>query len=308
MKIGVFTGAAGSQGTLQEQIDEIVQCENDGLDSVWAAHITDVETMTMLALAAERTSKIEIGTAVESTYQKHPLTMTQQAFTVQNISKGRFRLGIGLSHKPLVEDRWNMKFHSPAKFMKEYLTVVNSLNSTGSSDFIGEFTGLAADMTIQERPEVPILIAAMGKMMLKISAEMTDGTLLWMTGNKTIEQHIAPTINEAASNANRPNPRVVAMNPVLVTDDIDSAKKAAIEYFDRYGLLPSYRAMLDREGLENSSEIAIIGNEAEVTEKLQEYADAGATDFAASIFKTGKNDTENTARTKELLKNIVGKI
>ena len=98
------------------------------------------------------------------------------------------------------------------------------------------------------------------------------------------------------------------MNPVLVTDDIEIAKKAATEYFDRYGNLPSYRAMLDREGLENSSEIAIIGNESEVTEKLQEYADAGATDFAASIFKTGKNDAENAARTKDLLKNLVGKI
>jgi alkanesulfonate monooxygenase SsuD/methylene tetrahydromethanopterin reductase-like flavin-dependent oxidoreductase (luciferase family) len=148
----------------------------------------------------------------------------------------------------------------------------------------------------------------MGKMMLKISGEMTDGTLLWMTGDKTIEKHIAPTINEAASNANRPAPRVVAMNPVLVTDDIETAKKAAAEYFDRYGNLPSYRAMLDREGLVNSSEIAIIGNENYVTERLQDYANSGSTDFAASIFKTGKNDAENRARTKELLKNLVGKI
>ena len=262
----------------------------------------------MLSFAAEKTNKIEIGTAVESIYQKHALSMTQQAFTVQNVAKGRFRLGIGLSHKPLVEDRWNMTFHPPAKFMREYLTVVNSLNTTGSSDFMGEFTGLAIDLTIQERPEVPILIAAMGKMMLKISGEMTDGTLMWMTGNKTIEQHIAPIINEAAGNANRTAPRIVALNPVLVTDDIDTAREAAIGYFTRYGQLPSYRAMLDREGLETAPEIAIIGNEAEVTGKLQEYADACATDFGASIFKTGKNDAENTARTKELLKNLVGKI
>ena len=308
MKIGIFTGAAGSQGTLQEQIDEIVQCENDGLDSVWAACINDVDSLTMLALAAEKTSKIEIGTAVDSVYQKHPLTMTQQALTVQKVAQGRFRLGIGLSHKPLVENLWNLTFHSPAKFMREYLTIINSLNTTGSSDFKGEFTGLTIGLTMQDRVEVPVLIAAMGKMMLKISGEMTDGTLLWMTGNKTIEQHIAPIINQAASNSNKPNPRVVAMNPVLVTDDIEIAKKAATEYFDRYGNLPSYRAMLDREGLENSSEIAIIGNESEVTEKLQEYADAGATDFAASIFKTGKNDAENAARTKDLLKNLVGKI
>ncbi|MBS20177.1 MAG: LLM class F420-dependent oxidoreductase [Chloroflexi bacterium] len=226
LKIGIFTGAAGSQGTLQEQIDEIVQCENDGLDSVWAACINDVDSLTMLALAAEKTSKIEIGTAVERVYQKHPLSMAQQALTVQKIAQGRFRLGIGLSHKPLVENLWNLTFHSPAKFMREYLTIINSLNTTGSSDFKGEFTGLTIGLTMQDRVEVPVLIAAMGKMMLKISGEMTDGTLLWMTGNKTIEQHIAPIINEAASNSNKSNPRVVAMNPVLVTDDIETAKKS----------------------------------------------------------------------------------
>ena len=128
MKIGIFTGAAGSQGTLQEQIDEIVQCENDGLDSVWAACINDVDSLTMLALAAEKTSKIEIGTAVERVYQKHPLSMAQQALTVQKVAQGRLRLGIGLSHKPLVENLWNLTFHSPAKFMREYLTIINYSN------------------------------------------------------------------------------------------------------------------------------------------------------------------------------------
>ena len=308
MKIGLFIGGAGSAGTLQGQISQIVEAEKAGFDSLWAAHIMDVDVMTMLSMAAEQTTSIEIGTAVTPTFLRHPIAMAQQALTVQKVANGRFTLGLGVNHKPVVEGRLGMKFHRPWRHMFEYLNIVQSLIREGKVDYEGEIFSANTQFTMSSLPETPVLLAALGPRMLNTAGELADGTITWMTGTETLRQYVVPTINDAAHEAGRKKPRVVAAVPLSITDDRDSGFEQADKYFGGYGQLPSYRAMLDREGVESSAEMALIGNEKEVETMLKDYSEAGATEVAVQIFPAGKDVDSSVARTTEFLRSIIGKL
>ena len=308
MKIGLFIGGAGSAGTLQEQISQIVEAEKAGFDSLWAAHIMDIDVMTMLSMAAEQTTRIEIGTAVTPTFLRHPIAMAQQALTVQKVANGRFTLGLGVNHKPVVEGRLGMKFHRPWRHMFEYLNIVHSLTREGKVDYEGEIFSANTQFTMSSLPEIPVLLAALGPRMLNTAGELADGTITWMTGTETLRRYIVPTINDAAHKVGREKPRVVAAVPLSITDDRDSAFEQADKYFGGYGQLPSYRAMLDREGVESSAEMALIGNEKEVETMLKDYSEAGATEVAVQIFPVGKDVDSSLNRSMAFLSGLVGKI
>ena len=308
MRIGNFIGTMGAADTVQGQAQQAVEVEADGFDSLWTAQVAGVDALTMLALAGDRTSSIELGTAVVPTYPRHPMALAQQALTTQAASGGRLLLGIGLSHKPNVEGRWGLSFHAPAQHMDEYLTVLNSLMQTGSVDFQGSHFNVSGE--IQRMTDTPptVCVAALAPRMLRIAGERASGTITWMVGPKTLDEHIVLRITSAAENAGRPVPRVCVGLPVCVTDDRQAGFEAASVFFGRYGNLPSYRRMLDIEGVESPAEVAIIGNEAEVESQIRALSDAGATDYLASIFPTGDNAEESVSRTRELLKSLVGKV
>jgi F420-dependent oxidoreductase-like protein len=178
----------------------------------------------------------------------------------------------------------------------------------GKVDFQGRFFNVKAQFQVPGALHVPVIIAALAPMMLRIAGEQSDGTFTWMAGPKTIESHVAPRINRAADSAGRPPPRVCVGMPLAVTDNPQEARDQAAKTYERYGQLVNYRRMLDIEGVEGPSEVALIGNEAEVTEQLKAYADAGATDFLASVFPVGNDEQASLARSNDLLKSLVGKL
>jgi alkanesulfonate monooxygenase SsuD/methylene tetrahydromethanopterin reductase-like flavin-dependent oxidoreductase (luciferase family) len=146
------------------------------------------------------------------------------------------------------------------------------------------------------------MLAALGPRMLRLAAEYADGTVLWMTGPATVRSHIVPTITAAAEAVGRPSPRVVCILPICVTSDPDAARAAAAKVFAIYGQLPSYRAMLDREGAAGPADVALVGDEAAVQAQLADLADAGVTDFVAGEFGRG----EDAVRTRRLLTSLHG--
>ncbi len=150
----------------------------------------------------------------------------------------------------------------------------------------------------------PIVVAALGPQMLKVTAELADGTLTWCTGPATLADHIVPTINAAAEAAGRPAPRVIAALPVCVTDDRVAAHERAAKVFAVYGQLPSYRAMLDREGADGAADIAVIGPAGEVVDRIGALAEIGVTDFAAVEF--GGNPDEVAATRAALVETLTG--
>ena len=144
--------------------------------------------------------------------------------------------------------------------------------------------------------------------MLRTAGQIADGTVTWMTGKETLKSHIVPKIKEAAQSVGKSDPRVIAALPVAVSTDHDKAFQTAATHFERYGELPSYKAMLEIEGVESPAEMAIIGDEAEVEEEIRACASAGATEIAAQIFPVGTDRDSSINRTRRLLASLVGRI
>ncbi len=305
MRIGLFIGTMGAADTVQGQVRQAAEAEADGFEGLWSAQVAGVDALTMLALAGDKTQSIELGTAVVPTYPRHPTALAQQALTTQAATGGRLLLGIGVSHRPVVEGRWGLSFKAPAQHMEEYLTILNSLMRTGGVDFQGRRFSVSGE--IQRMAETPptVCVAALAPRMLRIAGEKADGTITWMAGPKTLEEHVVPRIAAAAEDAGRAAPRVCVGLPICVTDDRQAGFEAATGFFGRYGDLPSYRRMLDIEGVESPAEVAIVGNEAEVEAQLRALSEAGATDFLASVFPAGEG---SVSRTRELLKSLVGRV
>ena len=311
MKIGIFegvTGPRGGQPDLDTKVQQVVDAENDGFDSYWTPQVMGTDALTIIALAGQTTGRIQMGTAVVPTFTRHPLALAQQALTANAATGGRLNLGIGLSHQPVVEGRLGLSFDRPALHMREYLAVLGGLVHDGRVDFSGELFEVNTSLETSSAPSMPILVAALGPRMLRVAAELAEGTVTWMVGRKTLETHIVPRINAAAEGAGRPAPRVCVGVPIAVTDDANAAGQEAASRFNRYGALPSYRRMLDIEGVEGPAQVTIFGNETEVERQVRGLADAGATELVAAIFPVGEDQLASMQRTRSLLKSLVGKI
>lgn len=299
MKYGLMLGASpGPDSSLEGIVAEAERAENLGFDRVALANIFSFDAVVALSLAGSATTRIELGTAVVPTYPRHPTALAQQALTANAACSGRFVLGIGLSHKVVIEDMLGFSYERPARHMREYLEVLAPLLRGEAAHFEGEHYKVHAELTIPDGRGASLLVAALGPIMLRLTGELADGTILWMTGPRTVAAHVVPTLSAAAEKAGRPAPRIVGGYPVVVTDDARAARAEVAELLKVYGQLPSYRAMLDREGVEGPVDIALIGGEAEVEERIEGLREAGVTDFDAAITTTS---SELRERSLELL-------
>jgi len=300
MRIGLNIGASkGVDDSLDGLVKAAQSAEAAGLSNLWMAHISGLDAITALSIVGRETSTIGLGTAVTAVYQRHPIAMAQHAITAGVACGGRFSLGIGLAHKIVVESMWGYSYDKPAKYMREYLELLVPLMKGETIQHEGEqFNVHGVTLDVPDAPEVPILVAALGPMMLKLTGELGDGTVTWMTGPNTLRDHIIPNISQAASSVGKEAPAIVAGFPVALTNDPDAAKQSIDKILKVYGQLPSYRAMLDKEGAATPSDVALVGDEATLRKQLAELRDVGVTDFTASLITT---DPEETRRTVEFL-------
>ena len=305
MKISTFYGGSPE---IESHVQAAVDAENDGFDGIWYGQIFGAEVMTVIAIAGERTSRIQFGTSIVPTYVRHPTIMAQQALTVQAATGGRFTLGLGPSHAPVVEMMWGLSYDRPAAHIREYLNVLQPLLTDGMVSFSGELFRVNAQASVPT-PEPPqVMISALAPVMLKMAGERTGGTITWMTGPKTIESHIVPRLTKAAEGAGRPQPRIVTALPVAVTDDPDAARQRAAGLFAIYGTLPNYQRVLEKEGASGPKDVAIVGNEGQVEQQIRDLASAGATEFVTAAFPADDDAKASLERTNALVKSLIGKI
>jgi len=292
MRIGMSLTDPSGPEALTDLAGQIRQAADDGFASAWISNIFGLDALTALAVAGSQVPGIELGTAVVPTYPRHPAVLAQQALTSALALRGRLALGIGLSHKIVIEDMYGYSYDKPARHMREYLSVLLPLLDGEPAAFDGETL----------RAHVQLSTPRVGRMpVLRLAGERADGTVLWMTGPATVRDYVVPSITKAAQDAGRPSPRVVCVLPVAVTDDVAASRAGADKVFAIYGQLPSYRAMLDREGAAGPGDVAITGDEDTVAAQILALADAGVTDFVAGLYARGAD----RQRTRDLLKSLI---
>ncbi len=295
-------GLSVAEGSdLESLLQRFRQVETDGFQSAWIPNIFGFDALTVAALAAGVTRTLELATAVVPTFSRHPFYMAQQALSTQAAAGGRFVLGLGPSHKIVIENMLGLSFDRPARHVREYVTVVTQLIETGKTSFEGEVYRVNASLNVPCESPCPVLIGALGPLMREIAGRLAGGTITWMTGPRTLGDAVVPGVRAAAKAAGRSDPRIVAGFPVVLTDDPAAAREAAGKLFALYGTLPSYRAMLDAEGLESPGDITIAGDEGSIEASIRSLASAGVTDFNAALFPFGPDPKQTMSRTQELL-------
>ena len=299
MRIGINgTGSVVTLGRLQELAS---RAEADGFDSFWLAQIFGLDALTALAVVGSQVDRIELGTAVVPTFPRHPMMLAGQALTVQAATGGRLALGIGLSHQVVVEGMWGYSYDKPVRHLREYLDALLPLLSGESVSVSGEDITAIGRIDVRGVEAPDVIVAALGAQMLRLAGSRGCGTITWCTGERALLDHVVPRITAAADAAGKPPPRVVASLPICVTDDVDRARSLVADQLALYGGLPSYRAMLDLEGVDDPSDIAILGDEQYVTDVLGRLGDGGVTEFAAAITAP---DGEEQERTWQLLRSL----
>jgi F420-dependent oxidoreductase-like protein len=300
MRLGVLIDLRSSVAEICEQVRGLTE---RGFASAWASQIFGYDAIGLLSVVGAKVPDIELGTAVVPVYSRHPQVMAQQALTAQGASDGRFVLGVGLSHQVVVEGMWGLSFEHPARYLREYLSALVPMLHGEAVHVEGEHVTArsAGPLDVPRTTPAPqVVVAALGPTMLRIAGTVADGTVTWMTGTKTVAGHIVPAISAAARDAGRPAPRVVVSLPVTVTSDAEAARRRIDEALAIYPTLPSYRAMLDREGATAPSDVALVGDEHAVAAGVRRVEETGTTDFVVSVV----GSTEERNRTVELLSSI----
>jgi F420-dependent oxidoreductase-like protein len=303
MQISLF-GSVSDFGGVDGTVKNLAQFRDEGFRRVWMAQMPfEPDLLTALAVAFREVDTIEVASGVLPIQNAHPMLMAQRALTLNLIASGRFILGLGMTHQAVTEGMWGIPWDKAVRRLNDYLDGLLPLLAGEAVNVTGETATTRGALMIPGAPRPEVYIAALGPQLLKIAGARTEGTMTWMTGPKTLAEHTGPALRAAAAAAGRPESavRVVAGLPVSVTDDVDGARKQAAEQFVMYGQLPSYRAMLDREGYAGPEDIAIIGDESTVKDRLDEVREAGVDEYVAVTFDASP---EVRSRTRKLLRKL----
>jgi F420-dependent oxidoreductase-like protein len=179
--------------------------------------------------------------------------------------------------------RLGLPFEKPIRHMREYLEVLQPLLAQTRVEYAGVEQRIRLQLTLPGVTAPPVLLGALGPQMLRLAGRLADGVAIWLGGARYLRDFALPQLLEVAAAANRPDPRIVVGLPVAVCDDPETGREAAAKLVDPSAALPSYQAVLERGGAERPSDVALVGNESLVTERLAELADLGVSDFNAIV-------------------------
>ena len=301
MRIGLPGGGSSVDRIVQQAID----AEADGFTSLWYASAVFGDPLVPMAIAGKATSTIELGTSVLQTYTCHPvLQANRAAATAAAMERPGFTLGIGPSHHVVIEGVFGLSYEGVGAHTEEYVEVLAPLLRGEGVNHSGTHFRVNIPAVTPLPQPVNLMVSALAPRLLRVAGESTAGTILWMANARSIDTHVAPKINAAATAAGRPAPRIVAGLPVAVHDNVDEAREKAAKDFANYGVLPNYRRILDIGGATGPADAAVVGDETSVAAQIQALFDAGATDVWAAPFPVGDDRSASRQRTRALLKEL----
>jgi F420-dependent oxidoreductase-like protein len=313
MRIGLMIGPErGRYRTKVQRLQADARwAEVAGLSTVWIPQIPDeFDALTAAVLVGTETSRIEIGTAVVPVQPRHPIALAQQILSVQAVCEGRLSVGVGVSHHWVIDEMLGLPYERPVPTMRSYLDVLDqALRGPGMVDVENEFFRVHNPLDITDVAPTPILLAALGPLMLKLCGERADGTILWMADERAIGSHVVPSLTSAAAAAGRPAPRVVAGIPVCLCadDEIDVAVARTNRILSEAEVSPNYQKLLEHGDARTVGDILVAGSEATIDRRLRSFAATGVTDISVRVVPIGDGRDEliaSSKRTRELLASI----
>ncbi|MFD0686409.1 TIGR03564 family F420-dependent LLM class oxidoreductase [Actinomadura fibrosa] len=310
MRIGVMIGPERGDAARKaaRMVEDVGWAERAGLDTAWVPQIpTDFDALTAVALMGARTERIELGTAVVPLQAQHPVALARQAMSAQAAADGRLALGVGPSHHWIVRDMLGLPYDRPAAYTRDYLEVLDAaLSGAGAVDVENGAFRVHNPLTIGPVARLPVLVAALGPVMLRLAGERADGTVLWMADERAVAEHVVPRITKAAGEAGRPAPRVVAGIPVCLCRpaEADAARERANRILGEAEISPNYQRLLDHGDARDVGDLCAAGDEAAIAARFRRFADAGVTDLSVRLLPIGENRDELVAsklRTRDML-------
>ncbi len=317
MRIGLMIGP--ERGRYASKVDRLRRdarwAEEAGFSTIWIPQIPDeFDALTAATLAGAETERIEIGTAVVPVQPRHPIALAQQALSTQAVCGGRLTLGLGVSHHWVIDEMLGLPYERPVPTMRSHLDVLDAaFRGPGMVDVENDMFRVHNPLDITDVTPTPVLIAALGPLMLKLAGERTDGTILWMADERAIGSHIVPRLTAAAEAAGRPAPRVVAGVPVCVCgdDEVDAAVTRTNRILAEAEVSPNYQALLDQGDARQVGDLLAAGSESAVEKRLRSFADAGVTDLSVRVVPIGDDRDALLAsmrRTREYLASLNGSL
>lgn len=310
MRLGVMIGAerGDSARKVTKLLADIEWAENVGMDTAWIPQVpNDFDALTAVALMGTRTTRIELGTAVVPLQAQHPIALARQALSVHAATGGRLALGVGPSHHWIIRDMLGLPYERPAAFTRDYLDVLEvAFAGPGPVDVDNQSFTVHNPLDLAAVSPLPVLVAALGPVMLTLAGERTDGTVLWMADERAVGEHVVPRITKAADNAGRPAPRIVAGIPVClcVPSEVDTARERANRILGEAEVSPNYQRLLDYGDAKDVGDICAAGDEEAIMARFRRFADAGVTDLSVRLLPIGDNRDELVAskrRTREVI-------
>jgi F420-dependent oxidoreductase-like protein len=298
MRIGLQVSAdRGRYATKVEKLQADARWADEaGLDSLWTPQIPDeFDVMAAATLLASATSRIEVGTAIVPIQPRHPVVLAQQALSAQAVACGRFTLGLGVSHHWIIRDMLGLPYERQATTMRCYLDVLDrALAGPGLVEVDNELFHIRQALDVTDVTPTPVLVAALGPVMLKLAGERAAGTILWLADERTIGSHIVPQITKAAHDAGRPAPRIMAGVPVCLCreNEVDAAVERTNKTLSEVVASPNYARLMEHGDARTIGDVLVCGTEATMEKRLRSFADAGVTDLNARIVPLGEDREE----------------
>jgi F420-dependent oxidoreductase-like protein len=301
-------GVAIRGNKVSEALAMIEQAEQLGIHAAWmTTGGARLDSITVFAAAAVRTQRIKLGTSIVPTFPRHPLVMVQQAQVVAQLAPGRFRLGVGPSHRPTIE-AMGIQFTSPLSHLREYLRVLKPLLQQGRVDFDGDY--YKAHESIPEPLDLPVMASALQRGSFELCGEEADGAISWICPGVYLRDVALPAMRLGAERAGRLVPPLIAHAPVCVHDNATEVRAAVREQMQN-PRLPFYRQMLRAAGFPEAADgtwsdamieaVVLAGDEARVAERLHTLLTYGAAEVLASPVLAGRDRTASLERTLRLL-------
>ena len=288
-RIGLIVNGANAAAVIKT----IAAAETAGVQQIWMTNTPWFpDVLTILAAAAIKTSIVRLGTAIIPTYPRHPIVLAQELLALHDIAPGRLRLGIGPSHRSIVEDMYGLSQTTPLIHLREYVKVLHSILIDGKVDHHGEFFNIVIEFP--RTAQIPVLISTLGKKAFELAGEIADGALSWMCPVPYLLHTGIPLLRKGANANGRSNtPPLIAHIPVALSQDHDSVMVAGHKMFEMYSKLPFYAKMFAGAGFPLTSDnmvsedfvdnMIISGNEDTVAKSLNKLLASGLDELMVNL-------------------------